>query len=305
MKRLLKYFYNIDIDNFNIYKEYMYFSYEENIYALVKNNRDIKEIIELYNLSILLAQDNIYLHEIIKNNKGELVTYYDDIAYVLLKINSSFSGEVCLYDIINTKINLNNLDNSILCRNDIAKLWESKIDYFEYQVSELGLDKKIILNSFSYYIGLSENAISIVNNINNKYPNYKKNLGIAHKRISYPNMELDYYNPLNIIIDLKIRDIAEYIKYNYIYNDSINYDDIDSIIMDDYDANMFFARLLFPTYYFDLYEKIIENKLEEQELLMVISKVNNYEKFLKTIWFILNKKYKMEKVEWLCIKKES
>ena len=53
-----------------------------------------------------------------------------------------------------------NETKSKLYRNSWASLWSAKLDYFEYQVSELGKDKPLILDSFSYYLGLGENAIS-------------------------------------------------------------------------------------------------------------------------------------------------
>ena len=82
------------------------------------------------------------------------------------------------------------------------------------------------------------------------------------------------------------------------FSKSINY-----LNMSDYEANMFFARLLYPSYYFDIYEKAIENNNDE-ELLDIISKVNEYELFLKNVYYLLSKKYKIEKIEWLVNKKE-
>ncbi len=59
-----------------------------------------------------------------------------------------------------------------------------QVDYFEYQIRELGKDKKVILDSFSYYIGLGENAISYVNSTIAKYkPDDRERICLSHKRL--------------------------------------------------------------------------------------------------------------------------
>ena len=75
-------------------------------------------------------------------------------------------------------------------------------------------------------------------------------------------------------------------------------------VLDNYEANMLYARLLYPSYYFDKYESIIEDKEDEDDLLDIINKINEYELFIKDIYIILSKNYKIEKVEWLINKKE-
>ena len=44
-------------------------------------------------------------------------------------------------------------------------MWVQKNDYLEYQTSMLGLKYPLIRESFSYYIGLAETAIEIVNSL--------------------------------------------------------------------------------------------------------------------------------------------
>ena len=83
---------------------------------------------------------------------------------------------------------------------------------FEYQVRELGLDKKVIQESFSYYLGLAENAISYVNNTTLKYNSFNSKVTLSHRRIFYPNFKINFLNPLSFIFDLEVRDIAEYLK---------------------------------------------------------------------------------------------
>ena len=79
---------------------------------------------------------------------------------------------------------------------------------------------------------------------------------------------------------------------------------LDSTYNSNYEANMLYARLLYPTYYFDIYEKVIEDLKEESELLDIINKVDEYELFLKEAYFELSRMYKIEQINWIINKKE-
>ena len=310
MEQFLKYFYDIYIDN--IYKkDNKYYFYKDNsLFCVVKNYRlpeELKDILEIcYEM-----QSRFPVSQIIFNKFGQISSDYDNNNYILLKINTSMSSDITINDII--KINNSlflNKDKKELYRNNWAKLWESKVDYFEYQIKELGRNKKIILNSFSYYIGLAENAISIANicELYNK-DNMNEKVVLSHRRINYPCMEYEFYNPLEYIFDIQVRDVSEYLKSMFFYTDRNhtikelkNY--LLSTRLSNYEANMLYARLLYPTYYFDIYEKVIEDLKEESELLDIINKVDEYELFLKEAYFELSRMYKIEQINWIINKKE-
>ncbi len=310
MEQFLKYFYDIYIDN--IYKkDNKYYFYKDNsLFCVVKNYRlpeELKDILEIcYEM-----QNRFPVSQIVFNKFGQISSDYDNNNYILLKINTSMSSDITINDII--KINNSlflNKDKKELYRNNWAKLWESKVDYFEYQIKELGRNKKIILNSFSYYIGLAENAISIANicELYNK-DNMNEKIVLSHRRINYPCMEYEFYNPLEYIFDIQVRDVSEYLKSMFFYTDRNrtikelkNY--LLSTRLSNYEANMLYARLLYPTYYFDIYEKVIEDLKEESELLDIINKVDEYELFLKEAYFELSRMYKIEQINWIINKKE-
>lgn len=310
MEQFLKYFYDIYIDN--IYKkDNKYYFYKDNsLFCVVKNYRlpeELKDILEIcYEM-----QNRFPVSQIVFNKFGQISSDYDNNNYILLKINTSMSSDITINDII--KINNSlflNKDKKELYRNNWAKLWESKVDYFEYQIKELGRNKKIILNSFSYYIGLAENAISIANicELYNK-DNMNEKVVLSHRRINYPCMEYEFYNPLEYIFDIQVRDISEYLKSMFFYTDRNhtikelkNY--LLSTRLSNYEANMLYARLLYPTYYFDIYEKVIEDLKEESELLDIINKVDEYELFLKEAYFELSRMHKIEQINWIINKKE-
>ena len=311
MEQFLKYFYNIYIDKVCSKNESYYFYKDNNLFWVVKNYRTEEELKDIYQINYELLNNNYPVSEIVLNIYNLPISVYENNNYILLKINCNTSSDIDLNDIL--KINRNlylNKDKKNLYRNNWAELWERKIDYFEYQIKELGRDKKIILNSFSYYIGLAENAISIANNIDlNNNDISINNIVLSHRRVNYPNMEYDYYNPLNFIFDLEVRDVAEYLKSMFFYTDRektmdelINY--VNKSELNNYTANMLYARLLYPSYYFDVYEKVIEDLDDESNLLDIINKTGEYELFLKDVYYELSKKFNIEMILWIINKKE-
>lgn len=311
MEQFLKYFYNLYIDKIFKQKDDYYFYKEDSLFYVTKNRRTKEEISDIYQIILEMLNHNIPVSQIIPNIYGELISVYEEESYILLKVNCDTTSDITIHDIV--KINNHlflNKDKKELYRNNWASLWESKVDYFEYQIKELGRSKEIILNSFSYYIGLAENAISVANNTALNHKQEYEKIVLSHKRIKYPNMSYDFYNPLHFIFDIEIRDIAEYLKSMFFYTDGQkaleklkNYLQISKI--NNYEANMLFARLLYPSYYFDIYEKVIEDMEEESLLLTIINKVEEYELFLKQVYFELKKYFAIEQVLWIINKKES
>ena len=299
MKNLLSYYYNMDIDTINDKEDdvlHFYIDYQE--YYFVKFKRPITDLIAIYKL--INSYKNKY-HHIISNKFGYIYTNYNKENYVLLKINSAPHSENIINEILNNKKSVHNIKD--LNRTNWSALWSDKIDYIEYQVGELAKEYPLINKTINYYIGLGENAIAYFNNIelNNK------RLFISSKRLFFPNYNINFYNPLNIIIDYEVRDIAEYVKSAFYNESDIKLEIINLInknILDEVDYNLLFARLLYPSYYFDYIQKILEGKTSEEGLIKYVEKVQDYEQFLNWIYNKISLKYKLIKVDWL-IKKES
>lgn len=122
----------------------------------------------------------------------------------------------------------------------------------------------------------------------------------------YPNICLNYLNPLSFIFDLEVRDIAEYLKIEFFNNDD-SLLDLKTFLklkrMTQYSYHMLFARLLYPSYYFDIYENIMNNDADEENLLPIVNKVNEYEIFLKNAYEEISKYTNLEHIDWI-MKKE-
>ena len=309
MKESINYYYNLNLSEVEKWGSIYRFKLNNDYYYFAPITRIDKELEDIVNVSKELKQRNIPVHDIILNKFNKIITNVLNTNYCLLKPINDIYIEYDLKDIINlNKTLILNPSKSNLYRNNWSQLWSDKIDYFEYQIHELGQDKPIILNSFSYYIGLGENAISYAVNTNTKYkPSLNDKICLSHRRINYPNYLLNYFNPLSFIFDLEVRDIAEFIKSAFFANeDALNY--LQYVLRNNnftiYSLSLLYARLLYPTYYFDLYEKVMNNKEDEELLIPIIEKSNQYEEFLAQAFFEINKYAPIDRIEWL-LKKEA
>lgn len=300
MKNSINYYYDIYIDEIHKTRDYYYFYLNNHEYHLKVYDRPEEEINYLFSLNEEMIKRNILVHKIIKNINNSPVTLIDGKFFVLLELCDYKNDKVLLNDLKYYNNFTSNLNNKNLFRNDWIYLWSSKIDYYEYQISELGRKYKLLTDSLSYYIGLSENAISYLNNNNVSNNSFI----VSHKRIIINGGSNDFYNPLNFIVDNKIRDISEYIKESFFNNDLNIYEVkeyLDSIIIDKSEYILLFSRLLFPSYYFDIYDEIINNNLPEETIISIIEKNNAYEVFLRNIYKYIRyeKNTFIEPIEWL------
>lgn len=294
MKNALSYYYGLDVNNIHQKDKTFYFKYENFEYILIKTDNINIEII--YEMATKLNQIGILCHQIILNNNKQVATKINDEDYVLMKTFTT-KEKINLNDIINFN-NINYVEDKKLTIVDWYTLWTEKIDYFEYQISQIGKKYPIIRKSFSYYIGLSENAITLVKNT----PTDKLYYGLNHKRISYKDNIQSLYNPLNFIIDIRFRDVCEYFKSSFFNKVNIENEIMLYFYYNDLNYNescYFFARMLFPTYYFDIYEKIINNEIDEIKLNDIISLAKDYEVLLKKIYLYLKNKVNLPNFEWL------
>ena len=252
MKQTIEYYYSLKIDNLFLEGDAYHFRCNASDYYFVFFNRTIKDLTDIIECSRELKLKNIKCHDIIYNNQGEILTKIDDVNYIMLRMDNK-DEEYSIVEIMeqNKKTKLSNLKSN-LYRNDWANLWSLKIDYIENQMNELKLDRTI-RKSIDYYIGLAENAIYYVNLIKEKYSFSKNdNITLSHKRIYYPNLGINYCNPLIFIFDLEVRDVAEYIK-SYFFSGEDAFLELQTFLkstrLTEYSYNMLFARLLYPSYY--------------------------------------------------------
>lgn len=304
MKETLEYYYGLDIESIEELDGKYHFKIENQDYFFVFYNRGIEELEDIINVSNEMVKKGINVHKILINRNNSFLTKVGEYNYILFAV-SNLNEEYDIFDMvkISEKLVLNN-NKSNLYRNNWGTLWSEKIDYFEYQVRELSIEKEVVKSSFSYYVGLAENAISYVNNTNMKYGGDAYRIVLSHRRVFYPNYKLNYLNPLSFVFDLEVRDIAEYLKAMFFKKDiSFCLDELSSYLkirhLSLYEYQMLYARLLYPTYYFDVYESVMNKNGDEEELVNIIKKCDSYEEFLKKAYLEISKYAKIDKIEWI------
>ena len=293
MNNFIYYYYNIKIDDIKYHEKYYTFThngYTHRLY-ITRDNINQNFIIEL-NQKLL---GNTLINEIILNKNKEIISTIDNKNYILMKIYINPNKKITLMEI-------NYLANKLKIKNkktNWAILWSKKIDYLEKVISENGKKYPIMTDSFNYFIGMTENAISYYNNIIlDKDYDYV----ISHKIIKFNDKVDVIYNPLNIIFDYRVRDLAEYIKNSFFNNTNIsnelsNY--FKNYPLTTTEAKLLVSRLLYPSFYFELYEDILIDKKDEKIIINIIDRIDEYEKYLANIIEYLRKKYGIEEIAWL------
>ena len=214
MNNIINYYYGMNI--INIYKEndkYI-FEFDNSKYYFVLYDRNKKDLNSLTNICGELKRRNILTNEFILNKYNSFITPYNDKLYILIKENIK-EHKINFNDILyiqNSTTNITNDKN--LIRNNYIELWKNKIDFYEKEFYSNN-KYKIINDTLDYYIGLGENAITYLvnNNVNvNK-------IVLSHRRINKNCNSFEFYNPLNYIFDNRARDVADYIKNLFFYNE--------------------------------------------------------------------------------------
>lgn len=288
MKSIINYYYNLFPTEFKNRFGGFLFVIQDLKYLLVEVKETLQKTEEIYNL---LIKNQIGNFIIVPNRFGEFYSEHDGQTYLLFRIRCLPEEMMSFKETINIPAAGDNI---------WSKLWGERIDYYEVQINELGQEKKIILQSVNYYIGLAENAIAIATKVEEDLTKF--DYAIQHYRMKVPIKRGDYFNPGNMLIDLNVRDLAEYVKESF-FNNSKEPDDyigyLLSLSLDQKKANLLLARLLYPTYYFDLFDEIILGEKNEEELIPIIKATKRFEYFLKELYKHLAIKYQIVNIEWL------
>lgn len=303
MKETINYYYNLNPNKINKIFDYYYFYINNELYYFVIYDRKIDDINAIYDFNRKMISSNILVNEIINNKDSSVVTYVNKIPYILMKIYVNINKNITLAEISylsNSKI----LYSNNLMRSNWALLWIRKIDYLEYHHEHNYQKYPLLSSSFDYFIGLSENAISYLNNtIKNMSPDDSDIGVISHDIINIDDTIYSLYNPLNIIIDHKARDLAEYIKNSFFNDNFAIFEELDEYFKYNYFSfygiNLLVARILYPSFYFDRYDEIVNEKIQESSILKITSRIDEYEKYLQDVFNYLKKYYNIKDVEWI------
>ena len=300
MKDAINYFYDIyptkiiNIDNG------ICFYYRDFKYYFIKFDRDVREINLLVKVSNDLYSKNIYVNTFILSNKKSFYVNFNEDFYVLIRVNSDENDLLSLKDIV--KFNNTLISNNLLMSEDWASLWSKKVDEFELEMTDLNKDYPIVQESSHYYVGLAENAISYFKDTLLEEDIKSIKINLNHKRVGSKVLAGSIFNPLTFTFDYEVRDIGEYIKSKF-FDSSLDYFEIEDILnsfqFSRCALRFLFSRLLYPSYYFDMVSKILNNEIDESNLDVLLSRIQEYEDFLMDIYTIINKKVNIPPIQWI------
>lgn len=296
MKNILNFYYDLKIDDINIVDNSFYFVINENEYIFKVFYGDLDNIMDIYRINLYMI-NFIDMDRIILNKNGTATTTVDGTFYILI-LKGKMNNLIDLTTIRRiSSINIPSIKK--LERNNWELLWSNLIDYYEMQIGQNEKKYPLIRESFDYYVGMAENAISyLVNTKKEVTPDMDDIKVIAHNSLYYPLSD-----PLNIIFYHKSRDIAEYIKISFFNDDKYLFKNLDEYFYYNhfslYGIRVLLARIIYPSFYFKLYDDIIKGNKDEKELNFFINNTDKYEEFLYNIYLYLNKFYNIPEIEWL------
>lgn len=289
MKNFIKSNYNIYPHK--IYKKdnkYFFFSNNEKVF-IIKTNKKKEELDKIVKVSNELYNQQLEISTFILNVNGEYYTKVDDSYIILLKYNNVERNKIFLDDIIKYNNSYNNLDEL-----NLKDKWKKTIDNIENEMVEYNKEYPVIQESLNYFIGISENAIQMIETVNINNNSIGHDLNINNFNIYELN------NPLNLIKTNKMYDIALYYKYKF-YNDYIDYEELYIFLKKNNkeDLIVFFCLMLYQNDYFDDVKDILLGKKNETILKKYIDKIIDYKQLIKYIKDNLQNIGEILELEWI------
>lgn len=295
MNNAILFFYNINVQEIKKINDNYYFTYLSNNYVIYSYKRDIAEAESIYHLNLDMLSKGLIGYEIILTQNREILFIHGGTYYILMKFPNIKNRVITYEDVISfyfptPKNKFLNLDKSNWGYN-----WSGKIDFIEYQFSQVKNKFPILENSIDYFVGIWENAISYFND----NVTFLEEKFVCHKRVDTKMDLLEFLNPLNFVIDYKERDKGEYLK-SYVINNNYSSVQLKKLLQGSSKNNiiLLISRILFPSYYFDLYEDIVLKEKNEEEIVKMIEKRKNINNLLKYIFENFSN-YNIPYIEWI------
>lgn len=305
MKNFIDYYYNINVSEIkHIHDKYFIYTNNERYMLKVFGDTDFFMVYEYLANQL---DKYLYFFRIVKNRQNDYLTYIDDKPYILLKLSDINNNIISIYDIkINQFFEYSN-KISRLIRFPWVKLWENKIDYFEEWCYLKQNQYKNMYSLFHYFIGVAENAVLYlkITEAEEKVEEIDR-LVISHNRLSMDSSLYDYYDPTNIVLDHPSRDVSEYIKSTYVHGNfdiKLLEEYLNEHHFSKYGLRLLYARILFPSFFFDYIDEMILNSYDT-DLLYLEARIIEFEKFISQISVFFKEKYDIPVVTW-CIKEIS
>jgi len=288
MKNLINYYYNMNIDNIAEYNNNHIVFYNNRIYYF----RKIDDSLNIYFINQIINNNkySFFSYKIINNIYNTYITKSDNDNYVMLEIDQDYDKTIDFTDMIMFYAKSENFLSNVNYKNNWKDLWINKIDYLnEYSIKNL-LYKNNIYSLYLYYSYLCESLFIYMNNIDVSLIKPS----ICHRRMYFNIKKIDFYDPFNYMVDCKYRDIAGYIKSLYYINEDyiseLKYF-LNTNKLSYNEAKLFYSRIIYPSIFFDYYEEGINAQYSYLP--------DEYEKFIKKTYEIINSYVHIDNIDWL------
>jgi spore coat protein YutH len=202
-------------------------------------------------------------------------------------------------------------------------LWEKRLDQMEvFWRNKISLRpenefEKLFVDSFTYYLGLTENAIQyFADTLIDESPYQIDSATICHRRFTKNTWKQDVYLklPTDWLLDHHSRDLAEWTRSKYVELRRIDIGSIQGMFqqyenitpLSPFSWRLLYARLLFPIHYFECIEGYYLTQSDEervqykQKLQTILQDSSNYERFLAEFHhFAFYRSKNLPKIHWL------
>ncbi|MBD9098822.1 hypothetical protein EGP98_04395 [bacterium] len=265
------------------------------LYLITNKEQEVKEQIILNKELVYYNYPSLVINNVF-NNSYSLI---EGKNYILVCYN--FSNRKIMETDLTKDIYINKNNYLILNRSNWYDLWCKKVDYFEYQKNYIKDKYPLLYNTIDYFIGYAEVAISYLSEVNKIIKRDSKDyLTICHKRVYFNDDLNNFYNPFSLIIDYKARDVGEYLKSLLFYGyQEKQIKELLLVINSSYQRHLLMARVLFPSFYFDCYEDIINGITGEEKIISILNKIKDYEDFLVYLYNLLRETDYLIQIDFL------
>lgn len=289
-------------DNYGLYPNNLIdnsFIIKDNLYKLEEVNgyteNDLNSLDEFSNNLF-----NIYkkTFKIIKNRKNECITPNLNKNYVLLSVPIF---KINVNDVI--KFNNNFINNSMnYTISKMLAIWLERYENIQKNcfnsIHNDDINYNNIYIALTYSFGLAENAITYLSDIKLDYGDSIDRISLSHIRLNTFE-SFSFFNPLNMIYDTLIRDYAELFKFELIDLHDLNKIS-DQIMINQKEASLLMARILYPTRIFDLLEdNYINEEYKFNKASEYLRSIDKELQRIKNIHRFLVKKYNIRPIKWL------
>lgn len=290
------YGYNANVEN----NEFEYEGYKFLLLSVEDDEKDIIKLNDLVNsLNVHFNSDVVF---IVKNKYDKYISTSKDNNNICL-LTYKIDNQININDFVKMHLSYFNSFSYKINIQQIIDLWDQRIEYIENQcLTNFNFDNDAHLTLYEYTlysIGLAINSLQYLADMNLDFKR-KYSSTLTHRRIKKMD-KYELFNPFNLIVDHSSRDLAELYKNDIISLDTLlNICAFYSYSVDEYEYLL--ARLLFPTFIFDIVEDMENDKSSydyTSDIYYAIAKSNSQLDKLKSLYNALISKMNIRPINWI------